>query len=82
MVAKCKRNMKVDPLNNHTRWKHKIGWQNRGCVWDKIASGRGQENMTGAAKGRRCQDGGGEKIFRDLFDVMCKTPRETQANDW
>ena len=24
--------------NDHTRWKHKFGWHNRGCVWDKIAS--------------------------------------------
>ena len=31
------RNMPVD-LNNHSRWKHKWVWHNRGCVWDKIAS--------------------------------------------
>ena len=31
-------NMRGDP-NNHTRWKHKLAWHNRGCVWDKIASG-------------------------------------------
>ena len=29
--------MKSDP-HNHTRWKHKCGWHNRGCVWDKLAT--------------------------------------------
>ena len=24
--------------NNHTRWKHKWRWHDRGCVWDKRAS--------------------------------------------
>ena len=80
MVAKCKRNMKVDP-NNHTRWKHKIGWHNRGCVWDKIASEwSGKHDWS--SKRKKVPDGGGEKMFRDLFDVMCKTSRETHANDW
>ena len=30
--------MTEDP-HNLTRWKHKCGWHNRGCVWDKIATG-------------------------------------------
>ena len=29
--------MEEDPFN-HTRWKHKWGWHNRGCVWDKVAT--------------------------------------------
>ena len=29
--------MKQDPCN-HTRWKHKWVWHNRGCVWDKLAT--------------------------------------------
>ena len=29
--------MMVD-LHNHTRWKHKLWWHHRGCVWEKIAS--------------------------------------------
>ena len=28
---------KDDPCN-HTRWKHRWAWHNRGCVWDKIAT--------------------------------------------
>ena len=48
------RNMTVDPTN-HTRWKHKWWWHNRGCVWDKIASERaGQEEWSN--KRRRCQN--------------------------
>ena len=29
--------MLADPIN-HTRWKHKWRWHNRGCAWDKLAS--------------------------------------------
>ena len=29
--------MKSDP-DNHTRWKHKCGWHNRGCVSNKLAT--------------------------------------------
>ena len=29
--------MKDDPYN-HTRWKHKWRWHNRGCVWGKLAT--------------------------------------------
>ena len=29
--------MKEDPCN-HTRWKHKWWWHNRGCVWNKRAT--------------------------------------------
>ena len=31
-------NMMILDPNNHTRWKHKLEWHNRGCVWDKVAS--------------------------------------------
>ena len=34
--------MKSDP-HNHTRWNHKCGWRNRGCVWDKLATERAGE---------------------------------------
>ena len=38
--------MERDP-ENHTRWKHKWGWHNRGNVWDKIATDwAGREDWT------------------------------------
>ena len=41
--------------NNNTRWKHRWGWHNLGCVWDKIASEWvGAEEWSD--KRRRCQD--------------------------
>ena len=30
-------NLRDDP-SNHTRWKHKWSWQNRECVWRRVAS--------------------------------------------
>ena len=55
------RNMKVDP-NDHTRWKHKIGWQNRGCVWDRIASEwSGKEHWS--IKTKRCQTAEDKRDF-------------------
>ena len=36
MVALQTEMMERDP-GNHTKWKHKWRWHNRGNVWDKIA---------------------------------------------
>ena len=46
--------MKND-LYNHTRWKHKWGWHNRECVWDKVAAEwAGKEEW--CCKRIRCQN--------------------------
>ena len=45
--------MKNTP-HNHSRWKHKWSWHNRGCVWDKLATEWvGDENWT--SKRAKCQ---------------------------
>ena len=47
------RMMKRDP-ENHTRWKHKWRWHNRGNVWDKMATKwAGEENWMRARKRKR-----------------------------
>ena len=44
--------MMVDQ-NDHTRWKHKWSWHNRGCVWDRFAPAwAGDEDST--EKRMRC----------------------------
>ena len=47
--------MMLDP-SNHTRWKHKWRWHNRGCVWDKTTSERsGVEDWSEKKKNARMQ---------------------------
>ena len=39
--------MMKEDSENHTRWKHKLGWHNRGNVWHKMASSwAGKEDWT------------------------------------
>ena len=41
-----------DPYN-HSRWKHMWGWNNRGCLWDKVTEWAGDEDWI--CERERCQ---------------------------
>ena len=61
---------------DHTKWKRKWRWHNRGCVWDKTAS-----EWAGVKSGlteKKMSESGAQKKIRDLRIDECENTRSHQ----
>ena len=65
--------MRDDPMN-HTRWKHKWKWHNRGKVWDKMASDwAGEEDWISKRKNKTSSADKADFVTRTLNRMNLST---------